>query len=221
MGLRRAGRQRRRVKKVLRRENGSGEQSGFLAELEARAVRRANFISRVFPESPALNYALGWDDSDYRDRLNRDLAVAELLRNRLVSSVASRISNPAGLWRLLIELQVIREDARLEDAEDAADAVRIFLERLNRLALDIDQRRDLQQLDLQIRRALSRRPFGRSGEPSSSKPFDPEDVKVAALAAEDTIEHTLARLFLRLGPPPESTDVDYMPAGRGGGGAQQ
>jgi hypothetical protein len=48
-----------------------------------------------------------------------------------------------------------------------------------------------------------------------------EEIEDVAPAAEETIDHTLARLFLRLGPPPESTTLDYTPAGRGGGGAQQ
>ncbi|WP_327674762.1 hypothetical protein [Kitasatospora sp. NBC_00458] len=40
-------------------------------------------------------------------------------------------------------------------------------------------------------------------------------------AAEETLDHTLARLFVRLGPPPEPTGNDYLPAGAGGGGAHQ
>lgn len=53
------------------------------------------------------------------------------------------------------------------------------------------------------------------------QPLGPEDAEAAAPAAEQTIEHALARLFLRLGPPPEPTELDYSPAGSGGGGAQQ
>jgi len=43
----------------------------------------------------------------------------------------------------------------------------------------------------------------------------------AAKAAGETIEHTLARLFVRLGPPPEPTALEYTPAGSGDGGARQ
>ncbi|WP_159038826.1 hypothetical protein [Streptomyces sp. NRRL B-1140] len=53
------------------------------------------------------------------------------------------------------------------------------------------------------------------------QPLGREEIEDVAPAAEETIDHTLARLFLRLGPPPESTTLDYTPAGRGGGGAQQ
>ncbi|WP_329276977.1 hypothetical protein [Streptomyces sp. NBC_01451] len=54
-----------------------------------------------------------------------------------------------------------------------------------------------------------------------SQPLGHEELEVVAPAAEETIEHTLARLFLLLGPPPEPTELDYTPAGSGGGGAQQ
>lgn len=47
------------------------------------------------------------------------------------------------------------------------------------------------------------------------------DREAVAPLAEETIEHTLARLFLRLGPPPEPTENHFVPAGNGGGGAQQ
>lgn len=53
------------------------------------------------------------------------------------------------------------------------------------------------------------------------QPLGSEEVEVVAPAAEETIEHTLARMFLRLGPPPEPTELDYTPAGTGGGGVQQ
>ncbi|MEH0535753.1 hypothetical protein QBB31_14115 [Streptomyces scabiei] len=39
--------------------------------------------------------------------------------------------------------------------------------------------------------------------------------------AEETLDHTLARLFAKLGPPPEPTEQDHTPAGTGGGGAEQ
>ncbi|GAA2505090.1 hypothetical protein [Streptomyces gobitricini] len=44
-----------------------------------------------------------------------------------------------------------------------------------------------------------------------------------AVAADsgNAIDHALAMLFLRLGPPPGPTELDYTPAGNGGGGAQQ
>ncbi|MFD9503915.1 hypothetical protein [Streptomyces sp. NPDC060035] len=48
---------------------------------------------------------------------------------------------------------------------------------------------------------------------------DPEghSADVAAPAA-DALNHALARLFLRLGPPPTPSDNDYVPVGGGGDG---
>jgi hypothetical protein len=54
-----------------------------------------------------------------------------------------------------------------------------------------------------------------------TQPLNASEAAAVAGIAEETIEHTLARLFLRLGPPPETAEIDYTPAGRGGGGAQQ
>ncbi|MGW9029138.1 hypothetical protein ACWGQ5_34415 [Streptomyces sp. NPDC055722] len=53
------------------------------------------------------------------------------------------------------------------------------------------------------------------------QPLGREEIEAVAPIAEETIEHTLARMFMRLGPPPEPTELDYTPSGSGGGGAQQ
>ncbi|GHF99958.1 hypothetical protein GCM10018777_08110 [Streptomyces albogriseolus] len=53
------------------------------------------------------------------------------------------------------------------------------------------------------------------------QPISPDDASSVAPVAEETIENALARLFIRLGPPPETTELDYTPAGHGGGGATQ
>ncbi|MGX1975856.1 hypothetical protein [Streptomyces kronopolitis] len=186
-----------------------------------RATRREWLTKHVLSETAALNSHVWWDDPDYRAHLQRLLLAAEVLRDHLVRLGSHRIATPASLWGLLIELHVIRDDVAPECDEDVADVAVIFIERLNLLALDIDQRREVKRLSEEIRDSLSRQPWVSPAEPDSSQPHHPEDVKAAALAAEETVEHTLARLLLRLGPPPESTDVDYIPAGRGGGGAQQ
>ncbi|MEU5314379.1 hypothetical protein [Streptomyces sp. NPDC021562] len=59
------------------------------------------------------------------------------------------------------------------------------------------------------------------GEHGESGPLPTEEAQLVAGAAANTINHTLARLFLRLGPPPESANGDFMPVSSGGGGAQQ
>ncbi|MFI1400543.1 caspase domain-containing protein [Streptomyces sp. NPDC020681] len=53
------------------------------------------------------------------------------------------------------------------------------------------------------------------------EPLSEADAVALAVTAEETLEHTLARLFVRLGPPPEPTELDYAPVGSGDGGAQQ
>ncbi|MEU6988536.1 hypothetical protein ABZ946_34845 [Streptomyces sp. NPDC046324] len=51
--------------------------------------------------------------------------------------------------------------------------------------------------------------------------LSPEEGAAVADRSGSTIDHALAMLFIRLGPPPEPTELDYAPAGNGGGGAQQ
>ncbi|WP_329275955.1 hypothetical protein [Streptomyces sp. NBC_00691] len=46
--------------------------------------------------------------------------------------------------------------------------------------------------------------------------YDAEDIEPAV----DALHLSLARLFLRLGPPPEPTGTAFTPASNGGGGAQ-
>ncbi|PBC93994.1 hypothetical protein BX281_1867 [Streptomyces sp. Ag82_O1-15] len=46
-----------------------------------------------------------------------------------------------------------------------------------------------------------------------------EDEQLVAERTADAINHTLARLFLRLGPPPESTNGDFAPVSSSGGGS--
>jgi EAL domain-containing protein (putative c-di-GMP-specific phosphodiesterase class I) len=48
-----------------------------------------------------------------------------------------------------------------------------------------------------------------------------QDEAAAVVRAAGEIEHTLARLFVRLGPPPEPTGLEYTPAGSGDGGSRQ
>lgn len=54
-----------------------------------------------------------------------------------------------------------------------------------------------------------------------SEPIAPEDLHLLAQQSASTINHTLARLFVQLGPPPESVGRDPSPVTSDGGGAQQ
>jgi eukaryotic-like serine/threonine-protein kinase len=78
--------------------------------------------------------------------------------------------------------------------------------------------------------ASSREPETGDATPQSQIPGDDppeamditaEDETAVAGPAAETLEHTLARLFVRLGSPPEPSELDYTPAGTGDGGAQQ
>ncbi|MFD8900227.1 hypothetical protein [Streptomyces ardesiacus] len=54
-----------------------------------------------------------------------------------------------------------------------------------------------------------------------SVPLSPEEREKAAWDAANTINHTLARLFVRLGPPPEAAGGMSGPVTSDGGGAQR
>lgn len=55
----------------------------------------------------------------------------------------------------------------------------------------------------------------------AEEPLTDSESAEVALTSGTTLDHALARLFLRLGPPPEATARDYEPASSGDGGAQQ
>jgi hypothetical protein len=53
-------------------------------------------------------------------------------------------------------------------------------------------------------------------------PLPPDELRrLLAREAAATINHTLARLFIQLGPPPEGADGDLHPVGSDDGGVQQ
>ncbi|OUD00336.1 hypothetical protein [Streptomyces swartbergensis] len=56
---------------------------------------------------------------------------------------------------------------------------------------------------------------------SAGQDLSPEEQKLVADRTASTINHTLAMLFLRLGPPPEATNGDFSPVTSGGGGVRQ
>ncbi|MGW1554721.1 hypothetical protein [Streptomyces sp. NPDC002346] len=55
----------------------------------------------------------------------------------------------------------------------------------------------------------------------SLEALTPEERQILARQTASTINHTLAQLFLRLGPPPAGTNGSFSPVTSGGGGAQQ
>lgn len=72
------------------------------------------------------------------------------------------------------------------------------------------------------RRAARKIGHAEDGEDEGERePLSAEEAQLVAGAAANTINLTLARLFLRLGPPPEGANGDFTPVSSGGGGAQQ
>ncbi|MFW3469906.1 phosphopantetheine-binding protein [Streptomyces microflavus] len=57
--------------------------------------------------------------------------------------------------------------------------------------------------------------------PSDDEQPTPDELSAVALTAEQTLDQALATLFIQLGPPPDSSEMDYMPTSNGGGGVQQ
>lgn len=54
-----------------------------------------------------------------------------------------------------------------------------------------------------------------------SEDLSAEDSAAVASTSEQTLDHAMAMLFIKLGPPPEPTENKYAPASNGGGGAEQ
>lgn len=138
---------------------------------------------------------------DLLDGDRRDAVVDLLLEEGLIDhlSVGEREALPIS--------DLVREAAnQLDQRHAAALAAFLVAEEGKRLSKIRDSARAIDSRDLGTR---------------TTEVLRPEDIAFAAPAAEETIEHTLARLFLRIGPPPEPTEFDYEPVGSGGGGAQQ
>ncbi|MEU4168415.1 hypothetical protein AB0F46_16265 [Streptomyces sp. NPDC026665] len=174
----------------------------------------------------------------------RTYQIAEYARNdvvRLASGLvravlrASTNYNRNGLMAHMIHHDIIRFIPQshsydsVEMARSAFDAMAVCV------ADDLNAYETVDRMRSQIRDILDSFPPDRKRGSSKSaigqwgqavaglrqQRLGPEDVEVAAPAAEEAIDHELARLFLRLGPPPEPTSHDYTSTGTDGGGAQQ
>ncbi|MER5691385.1 hypothetical protein ACWDBO_22590 [Streptomyces mirabilis] len=84
---------------------------------------------------------------------------------------------------------------------------RLYLERLNRL-LDHFEARPGAGIVIGLKQDV---------RPGQGVPVTADET----VAAATTIDDALARLFVRLGPPPEPTVRDYTPVGSGDGGVEQ
>lgn len=56
---------------------------------------------------------------------------------------------------------------------------------------------------------------------SDVEPLTDEEASTVSATSAQSLDHALAMLFIRLGPPPEPSAIDYAPASKGGGGIQQ
>ncbi|MER7343508.1 hypothetical protein ABT403_37550 [Streptomyces sp. NPDC000075] len=163
---------------------------------------------------------MGWVDPEYQDHVRKWFATGVVILNRLSDSRQDR--TPEGIRLLLTGYGILREGAAVvEDERGLVEAVEEFIGRLRGLAVDVERRPFVNRLGQDIWRSLSGLAWAREANSSLRSVFEQSKRDEAVLAAEETIDHTLARLFLLLGPPPEPSAMDYEPAGRGGGGAEQ
>lgn len=56
---------------------------------------------------------------------------------------------------------------------------------------------------------------------SEAEPLTHEEASTVSATSVQSLDHALGMLFIRLGPPPEPSAIDYEPASNGGGGVQQ
>lgn len=107
------------------------------------------------------------------------------------------------------------------DGLKPAERVRVarLLSVLPETALSGATFRDLVDMDFQV--ALMAGKLEKSDSLTDGMELPREELAEVAVSSEGSIDHALAMMFIRLGPPPEPTEVDYVPASSGGGGAQQ
>ncbi|MGW1540637.1 hypothetical protein ACWCPM_10395 [Streptomyces sp. NPDC002309] len=176
-------------------------------------------------------------------RFRRDLHVARDLYQVLAREFADRQPRPAELWQLLSrgnhEVQIPTSSEDL----DPGHAILQLYTRLMYTAKSPGRRAELEAMWYEVTRLIGadetvhtntdpgdasivlsiprrlRLPVSAPGDGQPSMRL--RDAEAAAPAAAATIDHALARLFIRLGPPPESAPADYAPASSNGGGALQ
>ncbi|MFD5507008.1 hypothetical protein ACFWIB_04425 [Streptomyces sp. NPDC127051] len=156
-------------------------------------------------------------------------------RRRIIDRALKRFITTGDSPRITQFLDAARTFGPGQRVEETQQTVtRMFLDLLDELShwpLS-DVARSIDMMAGELPRTGPRQPESRSSAPRlgygdssmssrgflyvQSDGYDTDDAKPAA----DTLNHALARLFLRLGPPPTPTDSDYAPVGGGDGGAQ-
>ena len=170
--------------------------------------------------------------------LRRDLQAARDV-HRLLTRQGGPRPTYADLWVALAE-NGVTEGIPLKDLNDPVEVTKCFY---SDLAASVSAEYELWQTVSRLHEEVLEALEGYEGPPSEppgetsrnkfkqvstivpdqpcEQPLGPEDVEAVTLAAKEGIEDTLARVFLRLGPPPEPSRPTDTWAGTGGGGAQQ
>jgi len=226
----------------------SGGDVWFIKEITARLLYGVSMPDDAERMSHGREKDPSADASDAPTQFvlnNRTYEVAENSRNdvvRLASGLVRAVlranthNNRNGLMAHMIHheitsfLSLTHSNDPVEMARSAFDSMAV------RVADDLSAYESVDRMRSQIKPILDSFPptghrvgtlgsaiaqWGRAVAGLRRQRLGPEDIQAAAPAAEGTIDHELARLFLRLGPPPEPTSQDYTPAGSDGGGAQQ
>ncbi|WP_282793073.1 hypothetical protein [Streptomyces sp. CC224B] len=163
----------------------------------------------VEPPGVSIEGSVGLD-------LSPELAhlIALVLENRLPPAETSQ-STPTDLLQAYRE--VLDKTQQLE--QQLNSFITPYLPRLKLSASDIDPTAGLASLAISYRGLVSA--VEDEEDLTRKEEITAEEAQLAADAAAKMINKVLARLFLRLGPPPENASGDYMPVSSGGGGAQQ
>ncbi|MFI1535524.1 hypothetical protein [Streptomyces anandii] len=200
---------------------------------------RGNLPGKFFP---AVKWDGLWSDEESPRRPGTKLAQFE----RRLLAIAEAEDTSRGMT--IDEAADLRQRFYSLDPQDFEAALRLVIGRMNNIA---GRRRAMKRHDprLEVNRILwqesyaslikpylAARATAEQGDndlplPRQSPPgiepllrmrtLSQEEIQAATPAAEATVERSLAALFLRLGPPPAPTEIDFTPVGHGGGGAQQ
>lgn len=110
-------------------------------------------------------------------------------------------------WARILELTAAATAEAVGSADEADLGLQWTANELARMAEEVDRR------------------LRSTTWPAEKQPnwmtLSPEELQGTAWDAADTINHTLARLFVQLGPPPEAAGGAATPVTSDGGGAQQ
>lgn len=207
------------------------------AERLQRLTEHESFTWEGGPESPLAWDSSPWDWNPYISRLELDEPEdPEVDGNDQAPSLipGSLLADRRSLWDP-------RGPQRPGEGEPE-ESVRLFHERARRAIRQQRQRRGSvgndpevlrrnsylyvshrwPQLDPENDDARDAGPVNSGFPQRTDESLAPDEEAVVAVTSGEILNHALARLFLRLGPPPEPTELDdHEPVSSGDGGAKQ